>query len=92
MKLIDIITKLDGIDDELIIYIQNKEDFASDILLAYGNENDNGIKIEEGKKYYYLLELFLAKEFVEDWLGTLKNIPSNLEIAKRLYEYSINDA
>ncbi len=46
----------------------------------------------EGRKYYYLLEVFLAKEFVDDWVASLDYEPTKEEKAKRLYNYAINDA
>ena len=68
------------------------DDYKSDIILEYPEDDDNGIKIENGNKYYYLLEVFLAKEFIIDWIDSLNYSPSQDEIAKRLYEYGINDA
>jgi hypothetical protein len=92
MKLVEFIENLESVDEDLIIFQENKEDYNSDIILAFGEEGDDGIKIENGKKYNYLIEVFLAKEFVEDWLGSLDYLPNKNEIAKRLFEYAINDA
>lgn len=92
MKLSELIDEIDNIDDELIIFLADINDFNSDIILEYGEENDRGIKIKDGKKYYYLLEIFLAKEFIDDWKNGLNYSLSNDEIAKRLYDYGVNDA
>lgn len=92
MNLIDLISQINNVDEDLIIFLENMDDYKSDLILAYPEEDDNGIKIENDNKYYYLLEVFLAKEFISDWIASLDYSPSPEEIAKRLYEYGINDA
>jgi hypothetical protein len=92
MRLIDFLDKIENIDEELIIFQEHINDKDSEIILSYAEEGDQGIKIIEGKKYYYLIEVFIAKEFLQGWLQNLDSLPSKNEIAKRLYEYSINDA
>lgn len=91
MKLIDLIKSFDSVDEELIIFQENLEDFNSDIILRHAEEGDNGIKIDNHKKYYYLIEVFLAKEFVEDWIQSLNYKPTDIEIAKRLFVYGTKD-
>lgn len=92
MKLIDLIKNINDLDEDLIIFIASKEYYESDIILDYPPENDSGIKEREGIKFYYLIEVFLAKEFIEDWTNSLDFQPSDIDIAKRLFEYGINDA
>jgi hypothetical protein len=92
MNLIELIPTLNDTDDDLIIFIQDIEDFTSDILLDYSEEDYIEVKVKDDNKYYYLLEVFLAKEFVQDLLESIKNNPNDIEIAKRLYKYAINDA
>lgn len=92
MNLIDLISQINKVDEDLIIFLNNMDDYKSYLILAYPEEDDNGIKIENGNKYYYFLEVFLAKEFISDWIVSLDYSPSQEEIAKRLYEYGINDA
>ena len=90
MKLIDLINSLENINDDLIIFQEQIDNFDSDIMLFFAE--DGGEKEYEGKKYYYLIEVFLAKEFIQDWVSTLDYRPSSLDIAKRLYNYATNDA
>ena len=92
MKLIDLIEGIENVNEELIIFQENMGDFDSDIILAFGEEGDEGVKEENEKKYHYLIEVFLAKEFIEDWIASLDYAPNSNEMAKRLYEYAINDA
>ncbi|WP_326981992.1 hypothetical protein VUJ46_17440 [Chryseobacterium sp. MYb264] len=92
MNLIDLINQIDNIDEDSIIFLKNMNDYKSDLILSYPEDGDNGIKIENGDKYFYLLEVFLAKEFIADWINSLNYAPSLEDIAKRLYEYGLNDA
>ena len=92
MKLVELIEHLEDVNEELIIFQEDKKNFNSDIILAFGEDGDGGIKYLNGKKYHYLIEVYLAKEFIEDWVASLDYLPHSVEKAKRLYEYSINDA
>ncbi len=92
MKLTDLIKDIENIDQEAIIFQEDRENSNSDIILSFAEEGDEGIKEVESRKYYYLIEVFLAKEFVEDWEASLDYRPTLEEKAKRLYDYAINDA
>jgi len=92
INLIDLIRRINNIDEDLAIFLKNIDNYKFDLILAYPEDGDNGIKIENGNKYYYLLEVFLVQEFISDWVANLDHSPSQEEIAKRLYAYGINDA
>lgn len=92
MNLIDLINTINDVDEDSIIFLKDINDYKSDLILSYPEVGDNGIKEEDGTKYYYLIEVFLAKEFISDWIDSLDYRPSAEEIAKRLHEYGINDA
>jgi hypothetical protein len=92
MKLVDLVNTINTVDEESIIFQEDRENFDSDIILSFAEEGDEGVKEEGEKKYYYLIEVFLAKEFIDDWVASLNYKPTVNEIAKRLYEYAINDA
>ncbi|QCR21729.1 hypothetical protein [Pontibacter sp. SGAir0037] len=92
MKLVELIKELEAIDDELVIYHADMKKYESDIILAYAEDDDNGVKVVDGKSYSYLIEVFLAKEFVEDWVQSLRKNPTDDQIAKRLFKFGINDA
>lgn len=91
MKLVDLINDIDNIEDDKIIFQADLENPHSDIILAFP-VGDGGDLEENGTKYFYLIEVFLAKEFLEDWEQNLGYGPSPEEKAKRLHEYAINDA
>ena len=92
MNLVELVGDIKNVNDDLIVFLENREDFKSNVIISEGMDGDNGIKVDNGKKYYYLIEIFLAKEFIEDWLQSIEFSPSPDEIAKRLYDYAINDA
>lgn len=92
MKLVDFVNSIDSVDEESIIFQEDRENFESDIILSYAEEGDGGVKEEGGRRYYYLIEVFLAKEFIVDWTESLNYKPTSEDIAKRLYDYAINDA
>lgn len=92
MNLVDLVNSIKNIDEDAIIFQEDKGNPSSEIILSYAEDGDEGIKEESGKKYFYLIEVFLAKEFIEDWVASLDDKPRSEEIAKRLYEYAINDA
>ena len=92
MKLVDLVNSIGRLDEESIIFQEDRENFDSNIILSFAEEGDEGVKVENGKKYYYLLEVFLAKESIHDWVASLDYTPTPEQIAKRLYEYAINDA
>jgi hypothetical protein len=89
MNLVDLVKIIDSVDEEYIIFQENNDDYGSDIILS--SIEDRKV-LEEGKIYYYLIEVFLAKEFINDWIASLNFKPTVNEIAKRLHDYAINDA
>jgi hypothetical protein len=92
MKMIDFIENIQAINDDLIIFQEVKNDFNSDIILINKESSKDWIKKENDKQYHYLIEVFLAKEFVEDFIKGSEHTRDKNEVAKRLYEYAINDA
>lgn len=92
MKLIDLVNNINDIDEELIIFQKDLNDYDSDIVLSTG-EGETKVTIEKnGGSFHYLIEVFLAKEFIEDWIKSQSHLPNSTEIAQRLYNYAINDA
>jgi len=92
MKLIDLVKNIQSIDQESVIFQEHLENVNADIIISHAEEGDEGVKEYAGKKYYYLIEVFLAKDFIEDWLTNLDYIPSQEAIAQRLHEYAVKDA
>jgi hypothetical protein len=92
MNLEEFIGQINEADEDLIIFQKEKQDINSEVALFKGGQVENGVLTVGGQRYYYLLEVFLAKEFIEDWVNSLTYRPTDKEIAIRLWEYAINDA
>jgi hypothetical protein len=92
MKLNDIIKNIHDIHEELIIFQEDRNDYKSDVILSHNIKDGENVLSENNNKYYYLIEVFLAKEFVDDWVKSLGYTPDADKISKRLYEYATNDA
>ena len=87
-RLADIIARMSEFDEEDIIYSREP-----DAMIAREVE-DNGLPppeaIEAGLAYF--LEIFTARELVEDWIAYLGADPGPAAICERVIQYAINDA
>ena len=92
MKLIDLVDSIDEIGEELIIFQKDLNDCDSDIVLSTGEEESRVTIEKDGESFHYLIEVFLAKEFIEDWVESQDRPSSSVEIAQRLHNYAIKDA
>jgi len=92
MKLIDAVNEIDSIDQDAVIFQKDLKDATSDVLISFVEEGDEGIKQTAGIQYYYLIEVVLAKEFIDDFKNSLNNDATSQQVANRLYKYAINDA
>lgn len=93
MKLEDVISNLDKLDDELVIFLHDKIDIDSDVSL-FDNKIAGGRTkfIKDEIEYHYLIEVSIAKEVVEGWVTNIGRRPTDKEIAQRVFEYGIYDA
>lgn len=92
MKLSDVIKQLEKLDDELTIYA--REPWAPDSEASVELEPDDGSLPSQAKRQglVYFLEVFVAQEFVEGWLGNMSEQPTDLDVCQRLIDYAVNDA
>lgn len=91
-RLGDVVEKLAAFDSEDTIYAAEPWTEQSEAMVA--REPDRGGLPSEvsdaGMKYF--LEIGIAKEFIEDWLGSLEEQPTPSSICRRLISYALNDA
>ena len=92
MTLRDIIVGIDTIDRTLTIYMQDLSNPASEAILLEQDEDSSILRTYNGQEYHYLLEVFLAKEVIEDFVVIQGRKPSIEEALKRVYDYGVNDA
>lgn len=92
MKLEEVEAQISEVDEDLIIFQKDVLNVNSDTALFDGEGMENLVLTRDGIKYLYLLEVSIAKEFLDDWIQALKIKPNNKDLTKRLFEYAINDA
>ncbi|MES2279188.1 MAG: hypothetical protein V4592_24365 [Bacteroidota bacterium] len=93
-KLIDVVKSIENIDDSLVIFQRGKIDIHSGIVLIEDERvaSEGTMIIIDGQHYFYLLEVAVVKEFINDFVSSLATKPSDNEITRRLFDYAINDA
>lgn len=92
MKLIEAVRDLESFDEENTIYAAKPWTESSVALIA--KEPASGGLPEDVRKIglKYFLEVFIAREFLEDWLNNLQKIPTLQEKCARLIHYANDDA
>ena len=88
MKLIEVIEKIDDLDDEATIWVKIDEELNTSTKAVVAAEDESGLNpIFCGVKYSYLLEVFIAKEIIE----TIPEATTSQKV-DRIIKYAINDA
>jgi len=90
MKLSEIIRDLEKHEAEATIYAE--EPWSEDSLAVVAFEPDDGGLPEDAENLSYFLEVFVARDFLEDWMPSLEPPPTLQEQCTRLTQYAINDA
>ncbi|MBX9652683.1 hypothetical protein K2Y11_03600 [bacterium] len=92
MKLIEAIAELGSFDDESTIYAS--EPWNRDSIAIVEFESDAGCLPTEAQKagLKYFLEVFIARDFLDDWTRTCGREITLEEMCARLIQYAINDA
>jgi hypothetical protein len=93
MKLIDLVSRLDAVNEKLTIYTPNRKKATptSDVVLAYQPEDGTVPDAAAGMQYF--LEVSVAKEAVEvwsEWRGSHRPTPN--EAADAIIYYAKYDA
>ncbi|HEY0990355.1 MAG TPA: hypothetical protein VGD80_25055 [Kofleriaceae bacterium] len=91
-RLIDVVSNLSSQDSELMIYATKP--WTGDSLAVVAREPDDGGVPPEaaflGAEYF--IEVFVAEEFLQDWIATSPEPRSDVDRCERLIQYAINDA
>jgi len=90
MTLIEAIRDLGKHDAEATIYAAEPWTEESQAVVAFEPE-EGGLPVE-AENLSYFLEVFIARDFLEDWEATLGASPTLQELCARLIQYAINDA
>ena len=86
MTLIETVQQLDSLNHEQTIYAQKPWTPASVVKLI----TDSDKMTEDGLDYF--LEVFIAKDFIDDWRASLSRSPSPDDSCNRLIRYAIDGA
>jgi|SRR5579883_591200 len=98
VKLIQLVERLDELDEEEIIFAREPWTEDSDAIVVLDPDSD-----AEPVPYQippeaaaagmtYFLEVFIAREVVEGWTASLDEKPTLAATCRRVIEYAINDA
>ena len=90
MTLIEAIKDLERHDAEATIYAAEPWAAESQAVVAF--EPEEGRVPAGAENLSYFLEIFVARDFLEDWEPTLESTPTLQERCARLVQYAINDA
>lgn len=92
MKLVDIVAQITITDNDLTIYASKPWTCDSPAVLT--REPAEGDCPTEAKSCdaEYMIEVFIAKEFLEDWLAHENRTVSTREQCERLIHYATYDA
>ncbi len=92
MKLIDIVGRLDEFDEELTIYL--KEPWACDSEVLLVREPDDGSVPQEAMSagMSYFLEVFIARDFIVDWISNTSTLLTESEKCDRLMHFARFDS
>ena len=92
MTLNDVVGSIDTFDVEATIYAVEPWIKGSMALVEH-EPKAGGLPTEasaQGMKYF--LEVFVARDFLEDWKSSLGKEPTHDQIIERLIHYAIHDA
>lgn len=92
MKLVDVVSGLDQLDESWTIYA--KEPWSHDSQALVGEEPPEGglPDVAESGELSYFVEVEIARNFILGWKRTLAGSPTNEETCHRLISYASSDA
>jgi len=92
MTLIEIVQDLQTLDGESTIYAAAPWSENSTAIVA-PEPQAGGLPLEAANLgLRYFVEVFIARDFLEDWSKGLGKVPTLQEKCARLISYAINDA
>jgi hypothetical protein len=91
-RLIELVPKLESLDQEATIYAAEPWNRDSPAIVAV--ESSSGRPPEAASRHglRYFIEVFVARDFLADWESGLDKSPTDQERCDRLIEFAIHDA
>ena len=92
MNLLEIVSHLNTLDEDATIYASSPWQVSSEAVVDLEPE-EGGLPVDAKLRGLdYFLEVYIAKEFLDGWIGSQKDVPSLKDQCIRLIEYATNDA
>jgi hypothetical protein len=92
MKLQEVVENINNFDENLTIYAEEPWSCHSKATVAI-EPDDGSLPPElESIELTYFLEVFIAKEFLEDWTESMSGVVSTEQKCERLITYARDDA
>src|SRR5690348_3187105 len=92
MTLLEAIRDIRKWDEDSTVYAA--ESWAADSQVIVMPEPESGGLPKEAQRLglSYFLEVHIARDFLEDWLGALSTQPTEEQTCERLIQYALTDA
>lgn len=87
----ELIEKLDDFDDNSTIYAERNPEWSADSRAAIYLQSENGEIIDAPKDLSCFLEVYIAKEVIEEWKERCSRKPSTEDICNAVIYYAEND-
>ena len=92
MTLLEVVRTLGSLSEEDTIYAFAPWTETSEAIVAPEPDSRGGPSCVQEVGLKYFLEVFIAREFLEDWAGNVGKEPTLEERCARLIQYAIDDA
>ena len=92
MTLLEIVKYLDTLDDDSTIFASKPWAIESQAKAETDLDEKGLSPIAQAEGLVYFIEVFIAREFLEDWIAGQPTNPSVEGQCRRLIDYALNDA
>lgn len=91
-KLIDLVSKLETLDQQATIYAAEPWNFQSEAFVTVETLEGNPSNAVNEQRLKYFIEVSIAREFLADWESRLSTATTDRDRCNRLIQYAISDA
>jgi len=92
MTLLEAVALIESLDQEGTIYAEEPWTTDSSVLVLSEADEKEVVPEAERSHLAYFIEVFLAREFIDDWALSRSVLPSLREKCERLIAYARTDA
>jgi hypothetical protein len=92
MKLIELVWDLNTLDKRSTTYASRPWSDTSEAIVAYEPDAGRMPSGAERLNLKYFLEVFIARNFIEDWTANCETRPTIQQMCAKLIEYAANDS